>query len=275
MSLWASGDKITAVRLNADTKNSLTLKNSGTALFIKPSSDPAANTKMLELQNDAATSVFSVDLEGDVIVGGTWLSFKLNNTTANIDLSADGTTAAGTWHIMSIMVGGTAFLKLVAKSDGVGGFAPMEVQSIEDFWIFATGGMANKDTATAVANYDSYPFMLTSSAWDAGEVLRSHFFQEIVTDKDNYKLELYRQTYPPTVDTLLLTMDQDGAVIMKPQANSDVLTIQNTTPTDRIALGVGSAGNRGVLKMWDATLAAWRYAYIDNNVWAIAAGEPT
>jgi len=254
MSLWASGDKITYTRLNADTKNSLTLINPGQALLIKPSSDPAANTKMLELQNDAATSLFSVDLEGDIIMGGDYLSSKLNNTIMNIELDADGTTAVGTTHIMSLLLGPDVYFKLTAKSDGAGGFTAEEVQSIKPFWIFAAGGMANQDTATAVANYDSYQFLLTSSAWDAGEVLRSHMFQEIVTDKDNYKLQLYRETYPPTTDTLLLTIDQNGAII---------------------ALGVGSAGNRGVIKVWDVTKAAFAYWYSDNGVWTYAAAEPT
>ena len=45
----------------------LTLDKSGQALLIKPSADPAANTKLLEIQNAAAASKFSVDLEGDVI----------------------------------------------------------------------------------------------------------------------------------------------------------------------------------------------------------------
>jgi hypothetical protein len=40
-------------------------------LVYKPSIDPAANTKLLDLQNAAGTSRFSVDLEGDVLVPGT------------------------------------------------------------------------------------------------------------------------------------------------------------------------------------------------------------
>ena len=45
----------------------LTLDRSGQDLLIKPSVDPAVNTKLLEIQNAAAASKFSVDLEGDVI----------------------------------------------------------------------------------------------------------------------------------------------------------------------------------------------------------------
>ena len=37
----------------------------------------------------------------------------------------------------------------------------------------------------------------------------------------------------------------------------------------------GSANSRGVHKMWDATAAAWKYAYIDAGAWVIAGSEPT
>jgi hypothetical protein len=55
----------------------------------------------------------------------------------------------------------------------------------------------------------------------------------------------------------------------------NLLTIYNGSLAERVRLEVGSAGNRGAIRLWDATLAAFRYAYIDNGVWVIQAGEPT
>lgn len=59
-------------------------------------------------------------------------------------------------------------------------------------------------------------------------------------------------------------------------ADSDLpLAINNDAGIGRIHLKTGTAGNRGVLKLWDATAGAWKYAYIDNGAWVIAAAEPT
>ncbi len=49
----------------------------------------------------------------------------------------------------------------------------------------------------------------------------------------------------------------------------------NANSTARGVLGKGTAGNRAVLQMWDATLGAYRYIYIDNGAWVISATEPT
>ncbi len=58
-------------------------------------------------------------------------------------------------------------------------------------------------------------------------------------------------------------------------ANCLLIVVTNASGTERARLEPGSAGNRGVVKLWDATLAAFRYAYIDNGAWVIAAAEPT
>lgn len=52
-------------------------------------------------------------------------------------------------------------------------------------------------------------------------------------------------------------------------------TLKNFAGTNRTEMSTGTAGNRGVLKMWDATLAAYRYVYIDNGALVISATEPT
>ncbi|MBI4354202.1 MAG: hypothetical protein HY595_03090, partial [Candidatus Omnitrophica bacterium] len=56
--------------VNTSTSGKITITTSGTALLIKPTTDPAASTKLMDVQNAAGTSKFSVDLEGDVTVAG-------------------------------------------------------------------------------------------------------------------------------------------------------------------------------------------------------------
>ncbi len=51
--------------------------------------------------------------------------------------------------------------------------------------------------------------------------------------------------------------------------------IANQGGTERASLKGGTSGNRGVLKLWDAALSAYRYAYLDNGSWVISSTEPT
>lgn len=51
--------------------------------------------------------------------------------------------------------------------------------------------------------------------------------------------------------------------------------LRNNAGTERIGIRTGTGGNRGVIKAWDATAAAFKYAYIDNGAWVIANSEPT
>jgi len=68
-------DGLTATQLlraDVDTvaAGKVTLASPGTALLVKPATAPAANTKLLDIQNASGASTFSVDLEGDVSVAG-------------------------------------------------------------------------------------------------------------------------------------------------------------------------------------------------------------
>ena len=79
----------------------LTLDKSGQALLIKPSADPTANTKLLEIQNAAAASKFSVDLEGDVIgntatIGTKDISKAIIHTTAGKKIYTAQRSVTGT-----------------------------------------------------------------------------------------------------------------------------------------------------------------------------------
>ena len=62
-------DSTKFLRTDVDTSTSgkLTITRAGAAFLIKPSSDPDADTKLIDVQNAAGTSKFSVDLEGDAI----------------------------------------------------------------------------------------------------------------------------------------------------------------------------------------------------------------
>ena len=44
---------------------------------------------------------------------------------------------------------------------------------------------------------------------------------------------------------------------------------------ERASIKPGTSGNRGVLKMWDATAGAYRYASIENGAWVISSTEPS
>ncbi|MBI3011246.1 MAG: hypothetical protein HYY58_01980 [Candidatus Omnitrophica bacterium] len=65
-------DSLQLLRADIDTiaKGQLKVTKAGAALVVQPSSDPAADTKLIDVQNAAGASKFSVDLEGDAAVAG-------------------------------------------------------------------------------------------------------------------------------------------------------------------------------------------------------------
>ncbi|GEM_PF-3186186 len=89
--------------LRSDTDSSssgkLTLTYSGNAFLVKPSTDPAADTKLIDVQNAAGTSKFSVDIEGDTTTAG--------NATVAGNLTVSG-TISGTLSGSSGMTGTTS-----------------------------------------------------------------------------------------------------------------------------------------------------------------------
>ncbi len=92
------------VRTDIDSSSSgkLTLTKAGAAFLIKPSTNPSADTKMIELQSAAGTSKFSVDTEGDVTVAGDLTVTGLISGSA----ATTGTTSA-TWTVDSDNTAGT------------------------------------------------------------------------------------------------------------------------------------------------------------------------
>src|SRR3989338_7675904 len=91
-------DSSSFMRSDVDTSTSgkLTITRSGLALLIKPTTDPAADTKLVDVQNAAGTTKFSVDLEGDVAVAG---NLAVTGTMSGSS-SVTGTTES-TWTIDS------------------------------------------------------------------------------------------------------------------------------------------------------------------------------
>jgi len=57
--------------------------------------------------------------------------------------------------------------------------------------------------------------------------------------------------------------------------NSSAIKTYKTDETELGGLIAGSAENRPVLKFWDVTANAFKYAYIDNGAWVISATPPT
>lgn len=60
-------------------------------ILYKPSVDPAANTKLLDLQNAAGVSRFSVDLEGDIAVIGAIIGSLIPDANATRNLGSSTT----------------------------------------------------------------------------------------------------------------------------------------------------------------------------------------
>lgn len=78
---------------------------------------------------------------------------------------------------------------------------------------------------------------------------------------------LYAQTNPSVTQVEIAELSN---------ANNPVYwRLFNAAGTERIAMRTGTGGNRGVLRLWDVTKAAFSYAYLDNGAWVIAASEPT
>lgn len=97
-------DSAKFLRSDVDTATSgkLTITRSGAALLILPSTDPAADTKLIDVQNAAGTSKFSVDIEGDVTLAG--------NLTVTGSVSGSTTTSGTsntTWAIDNDNTSGT------------------------------------------------------------------------------------------------------------------------------------------------------------------------
>ncbi|MDP3723282.1 MAG: hypothetical protein Q8R91_07290, partial [Candidatus Omnitrophota bacterium] len=99
-------DASSFLRTDVDTATSgkLTITRSGTALLVKPTTDPAADMKFIDVQNAAGSSKFSVDLEGDVAVAG--------------DLAVTGTVSG------SASITGTKNTTWTVDSDNTSGTEP-------------------------------------------------------------------------------------------------------------------------------------------------------
>jgi len=97
-------DSSSFMRTDVDTATSgkLTITRSGVALLIKPTTDPAANTTLVDVQNAAGSSKFNVDLEGDTVVGGSLTVAGNLNVSGSINGSTTITgTTNSSWNVGS------------------------------------------------------------------------------------------------------------------------------------------------------------------------------
>lgn len=84
--------------------------------------------------------------------------------------------------------------------------------------------------------------------------------------------------YQDNLDGFLLRDAQRSnakSVEVLKDASGGRVRVNKSDGTERATLRAGSSGNRGVVKLWDATLAAFRWAHIDNGAWVISSTEPT
>ncbi len=88
--------------VDSSTSGKLTITRAGTALVITPSTNPSADTKLVDVQNAAGTSRFSVDIEGDTTVAG---NLAVSGTISG-STSTSGTTNT-TWTVDNDNTSGT------------------------------------------------------------------------------------------------------------------------------------------------------------------------
>jgi hypothetical protein len=89
------------------TTNSLVSSTSATAMTssvaawtLSPSATPAANDLVLEVNDDQGASLFSVDVEGDVVFAGT---LTCSSSVVDLTLSGNDMTASGTGQSFNIV----------------------------------------------------------------------------------------------------------------------------------------------------------------------------
>lgn len=102
--LWndlASKDTASTFSITSDT-TAATMTSSVAAVTIAPTATPAANDLVLEVNDAAGTSLFSVDNEGDVVFAGT-LACGVGAITGDISLTGNDLTATGTGQTFNIV----------------------------------------------------------------------------------------------------------------------------------------------------------------------------
>ena len=173
-------DSTSFMRTDVDTSTSgkLTITRAGTALLIKPVTDPVSTTKMVDLQNAAGTSKFSVDAAGNVSVAG---DLSVSGSIAG-STTITGTTNAS-WNIgsamdattkdVSVLFGQTTGQKsIVYKGTGTQDFAfsdPIRLKTQSALRLEDAGssyvGLKAPTSAT------TYTMTLPSAVGSAGQVL--------------------------------------------------------------------------------------------------------
>ncbi len=110
-------------RGRVDSAGLWTLSVAGKTLLIKPPSAPAANTLMFEVQTNAAVSVFSVDIEGDVIardaaIRALTATADSTVTGGGLALRVNGTNAVSAVVVFDVQHSGTTVFEVTGDGDG-------------------------------------------------------------------------------------------------------------------------------------------------------------
>lgn len=115
-------------RARFDSAGLMTFITPSKCILVKPSSAPAANTLMLEVQSNAAASLFSVDSEGDVIcqsidtnvfsLADGDISVTINDATNKLLIN---NTASSSFILLEVQQSGSQ--KFAVTGDGDGSFA--------------------------------------------------------------------------------------------------------------------------------------------------------
>lgn len=95
---------------------------------------------------------------------------------------------------------------------------------------------------------------------------------------NNYSISMYGRGDGEQVEIKENVGGHRRVSIAAPQATTGAGHFKIYRGNDEYELGGlvgGSAGNRPVLKFWDVTANAYKYAYIDNGAWVIASSPPT
>lgn len=104
----AGKDTTSTFAITSDT-TAATMTSSVAAITLAPTATPGANDLVLEVNDAAGNSLFSVDNEGDVVFAGT-LACGVGAITGDISLTGNDLTATGTgqtFNVVSAAVDGT------------------------------------------------------------------------------------------------------------------------------------------------------------------------
>jgi len=148
---------------------------------------------------------------------------------------------------------------------------------------------ANSDYYTVVGNtlrgnavdqYNQATFVKESANNVLGPNNEPYYTQSPIRIFPSPSGDAFRIVAPSSFTGRMIYLDKGGTEVFRVGPSGyiqmrDFLQIAKSDGTERTRLTTGTAGNRGVIKVWDVTKNAFAYYYSDNGVWTYAATEPT